>query len=67
MSPTLDAGSNALIPSGVTTDLAGTARIRENLGGCSRTTPPAIVDMGAFEFTGHQPPLPCPCPVATDG
>jgi hypothetical protein len=61
-SPTLDAGSNALVPSGVTTDLAGNARIRENLSGCSRTTPPAIVDMGAFEFTARQIPPPCPPP-----
>jgi hypothetical protein len=46
-SPTLDAGSNALVPAGLATDLAGHRRIRS----CG-VAPPAIVDMGAFEFEG---------------
>jgi predicted outer membrane repeat protein len=37
-SPAVNAGDNALIPSGVTTDLDGNARIQQN-----------IVDMGAYE------------------
>jgi hypothetical protein len=57
-SPTLDAGSNALVPAGVTTDLAGNSRIVANRLGCY-ITEPAIVDMGAFEFTGHSPAPPC--------
>ncbi len=45
-SPTIDAGSNALVPSGLTTDIAGNARIKSSRLGC-----PATVDMGAFEAT----------------
>jgi hypothetical protein len=67
-SPTLDAGSNALVPSGVITDLAGNPRIQANRTSCG-TPVPAIVDMGAYEFTGHQPPPPCPVqiPLRIDG
>ncbi len=47
-SPAIDAGSNLLIPSGVTTDQSGSAR-----------TVNGTVDIGAFEFTGPQlPPAP---------
>jgi hypothetical protein len=44
-SPTVDAGSNALVPAGVGTDLAGRARI--TAGRCGDA---AVVDMGAFEL-----------------
>ena len=46
-SPCLDAGSNALVPAGVTTDLAGRQRIVDMPGAHD---PGAIVDMGAYEF-----------------
>jgi hypothetical protein len=61
ISPTLDEGSNALVPAGITTDLAGNPRIRANRLGCF-VKPPAVVDMGALEFTGTSPPPPCPAP-----
>jgi hypothetical protein len=61
-SPTLDVGSNALVPAGLTTDLAGDPRIRANRSSCG-TPVPAIVDMGAYEFTGKQPPPPCPAQI----
>lgn len=44
-SPCVDAGSNALIPPGITTDAAGEARIQND-----------VVDMGAYE--GEYEPLP---------
>jgi hypothetical protein len=44
-SPCIDRGSNAAVPSGITTDLAGRPRIRK--GTCLGS---AIVDMGAYEF-----------------
>lgn len=44
-SPTVDAGSNALVPEGLVSDLAGRARIVA--GRCGDA---AIVDMGAFEL-----------------
>lgn len=47
------------MPSGLTTDFAGNPRIRANRTSCG-TPVPAVVDMGAFEFTGKQPPPPCP-------
>ena len=55
----INAGSNALIPAGIATDLAGNARIQF-----------ATVDMGAYEsaFNGPQPtptPLPTPTPSPT--
>jgi hypothetical protein len=46
-SPTINAGNNALIPSGVTTDYVGTARIVAG-----------TVDMGAAEFVAVIPPVP---------
>lgn len=61
-SPTLDLGSNALVPSGITADLAGNPRVISNRLGCSGPLP-AIVDMGAFEYTGHSPPPPCPAQI----
>lgn len=49
-SPTIDAGSNALVPAGLSTDIAGNARIIASRHGCQGLLP-ATVDMGAFEFT----------------
>jgi hypothetical protein len=50
-SPTVDAGSNALVPNGLTTDVYGANRIQPRLAG--RT---ATVDMGAAEL----PSVPAP-------
>jgi hypothetical protein len=54
-SPGIDAGSNALVPAGVTTDLAGGARFQDDpfapnvgVGGVQA----GIVDVGAFERAG---------------
>ncbi|MFI5378410.1 MAG: beta strand repeat-containing protein, partial [Tepidisphaerales bacterium] len=49
-SPAIDAGNNAAIPSGITTDLAGNPR-RQNVASVADTGSgyPPIVDMGAFE------------------
>ena len=47
-SPCIDAGSNALVPSGIETDLVGCARIVD--GPDANTT--ATVDMGAYELPG---------------
>jgi hypothetical protein len=59
-SPTIDAGSNALVPSGLSTDVFGTTRILPGHAGCT-TSFPAVVDMGAAEF---QPSAPsCPAPI----
>jgi hypothetical protein len=57
-SPTLDAGSNALLPPGLTVDIAGNPRIAANRLGCSGPEPP-ITDMGAFEFVGPGVAPPC--------
>jgi len=54
-SPTLDAGSNALVPAGLNTDLAGNPRIAGSRVSCSGPGP-ALVDMGAFEATFTQTP-----------
>ena len=61
-SPTIDAGSNALIPAGLTTDVLGNPRIRANRLGCAGLGP-ATVDIGAYEFTGISIPPPCPPPI----
>ncbi len=58
-SPTIDAGSNALVPAGLTTDAFGHARILAGHVSCSQSFP-AIVDMGADEFP--PPVLSCPAP-----
>jgi hypothetical protein len=56
-SPTIDAGSNALVPSGLTTDFFGTTRILPDQAACTGEFP-AIVDIGAAEL---QPAVPsCP-------
>ncbi len=56
-SPTIDAGSNALVPGGLTTDAFGTTRILAGHAGCTGNFP-AIVDMGAAEFQPTQPLCP---------
>ena len=53
-SPTLNAGSNALIPSGVTTDAYGNPRISGPIG-CAGSPAP-IVDIGAAELVYPVPP-----------
>jgi hypothetical protein len=50
-SPTVDAGSNALVPNGLTTDVYGANRIQPRLAGGTAT-----VDMGAAEL----PTVPAP-------
>jgi Chlamydia polymorphic membrane protein (Chlamydia_PMP) repeat len=57
-SPTIDAGSNALVPAGLTNDLAGNARILASRYTCAGPGP-AVVDLGAFESTLKLRP-PCP-------
>jgi predicted outer membrane repeat protein len=55
-SPCIDAGSNALVPAGTTTDIRGKARIVDVPG---VNDPGAIVDMGAYErqvSTATNPP-----------
>ena len=61
-SPTIDAGSNALVPAGLTTDAFGHARILTGHVSCSQSFP-AIVDMGADEFTYGLGALSCPAPI----
>ncbi len=58
-SPTIDAGSNALVPAVLSTDLAGAPRITATRLSCSGLGP-AIADMGAFEYQLVGPTLPCP-------
>jgi hypothetical protein len=60
-SPTIDAGSNALVPAGLASDAFRHARILAGHAGCSQSFP-AIVDMGADEFIA--PEMSCPPPVA---
>jgi len=57
-SPTIDSGSNGLVPAGLSGDLAGASRILATRLSCSGLGP-AIVDIGAFEYQ-HQGPVP-PC------
>jgi hypothetical protein len=59
-SPVIDAGSNAAVPNGITTDLDGNPRFVDDPG-----TPetgngdPPVVDMGAYEFQGTNCPWDC--------
>ncbi len=65
-SPAIDAGSNTLIPAGVTLDLASRTR-RVDITTVADTgvgTAP-VVDMGAFE-TPAPPPPPCPADLNAD-
>ena len=57
-SPTIDAGSNALVPAGVTSDAYAATRIF-----ASRTCT-AVVDMGAAEFGSRTAVCPMPPPAA---
>ncbi|MFI4992696.1 MAG: hypothetical protein ACHQCH_03640 [Solirubrobacterales bacterium] len=59
-SPTIDAGSNALVPSGLSTDAFGTTRILAGHAACGVSFP-AVVDIGAEEFQSASPS--CPAPV----
>ncbi len=45
-SPAIDAGSNALVPTGITTDARGNPRIVKGIS----TAATAVVDIGAFEY-----------------
>ena len=58
-SPTLDAGSNALVPGSLPEDFEGDARVRDSNGDGN-----AVVDIGADEAgaTGPPPPPPLPPP-----
>ncbi len=55
-SPTLGAGSNALVPSGLTTDAFGASRIVGPI--LCGASPPAVVDMGAAEYAYPAPDCP---------
>lgn len=59
-SPTIDAGSNALVPSGLSTDAFGRSRILPGRTGCTGSFP-AVVDIGAAEFLPE--PQSCPAPI----
>jgi hypothetical protein len=56
-SPTIDAGSNALVPAGLTTDAFGHTRILAGHAACGVSSP-AVVDMGADEFAPSPPSCP---------
>jgi hypothetical protein len=64
LSPTIDAGSNALLPTGLSTDLYGNPRVSANLVrlNCSPNPAlgPAVVDMGAAEYVGRTVNGPAP-------
>jgi hypothetical protein len=68
-SPTIDAGSNALVPAGLTTDFYGGPRelpayaYFAECGTGPPVVPPAVLDMGAAEATPAVPPsASCPPP-----
>lgn len=61
-SPSVDAGSNALVPSGVALDLDGLARFFDDaLTSDTGVGTPPIVDMGAYELRT------CPADISGDG
>jgi hypothetical protein len=62
-SPTIDAGSNALVPSGLSTDAFGDPRILAGHQGCNGEGP-KVVDMGAYEFPPSLAPIPACAPGA---
>lgn len=64
-SPTLGAGSNALVPAGLASDVYGTTRILGPLG--CETTPAAVVDIGAAEYSYQAPPCVPPVPPNISG
>lgn len=51
-SPTIDGGSLAAIPEGITTDLAGNPRVLDG-----DSIPGALPDLGAYEFVAPPPPF----------
>ena len=64
-SPTLEAGSNALVPAGLTTDAYGGPRV---LGPFTcGAKPPAVVDIGAAELAYAVPPCVPPTPPVISG
>lgn len=66
-SPGIDAGSNALVPLGVTVDLASNPRFVDDPGAADTGVGPApIVDMGAYERQVAPPTL-CPGDANRDG
>jgi hypothetical protein len=66
-SPTVDKGSGALIPSGLTMDFFGNTRVLPGTTVCAAPFPAAIVDIGAAEYVPAKascpPPPPPPPPV----
>jgi hypothetical protein len=56
-SPTIDAGSNALVPAGLASDAFSHARILAGHAACGVSFP-AVVDMGADEFAPSPPSCP---------
>jgi hypothetical protein len=68
-SPTIDKGSNALIPAGLTMDFFGNTRALAGTAVCAVPFPPAIVDIGAAEYVPANPnctnPKPNPNPTPT--
>lgn len=66
-SPLIDSASNALVPGGVTTDVAGNPRFVDALSYPDTGVGPApIVDMGAYEAAANTPGL-CPADLNGDG
>jgi len=61
-SPTIDKGSNALVPSGLSADIFGSPRILAGTAVCTGTPPAAIVDIGAAEYVPAKPTCPAPIP-----
>jgi hypothetical protein len=62
-SPCIDAGENASVPSGISTDLAGLARfVDDPETKDTGSGPPPVVDIGAFEFQVEST-----CPADFDG
>ncbi len=61
-SPTLERGSSALIPAGLSTDAFGGPRVLGPI--LCGTSPAAIVDIGAAEFAYPAPSCPPPAPIA---
>ena len=55
LSPTIDRGANALVPAGLTVDVAGRPRITEGRPATCR----AVVDMGAYESAAVRPAPAC--------
>ena len=63
-SPTIDKGSNALVPSGLSTDVFGDPRILAGREGCNGEAP-KVVDMGADESPSSLTGVPSCAPLAS--